>query len=470
MSAFGKLLRAGKRQCPAASVGAWSEFFTGGDAVRGFVSRRGLCATVTATPPPSVPEIAKVTAAEAFAADAEASLNETQLKESPTIDQFLESLGISKEKWDSLERKPVSKNLRLNMGVFEKYGSTLDDRKRMVLGTGASMETFRRTSPLNLEKKLSWLMEEYDLDRLEAVKIVSRHPPFVNYALKTNVGSFLTMLMETSGLDKNQVKLMLLAHPQIVGYGKKFEEVVKGAEALLGMTRKQVATCVVKCPRMLSYSIEKTTKPTLEKLLSLGLTKEEVIGLFIAAPKLIGRGFHITVDRKIEWLMSEELGISREEAVAILKTQPMAFYPKVEIWEETKKWFLGLGSTHTTEDFKRFLTEVNFSLLGRRRDGLNYILGFCKDVLNREKEEVLKCPQIFVALFLHETLPRVGFMDSKGKDVKEIPLEHLTTSTREEFYKEFDMEEVERFEKAFRNLNRDGKVEAIKTSTYPRST
>lgn len=314
-----------------------------------------------------------------------------------------------------------------------------------------------------MEKRLKWLIQEFDLCEPEAALVICKHPSVLNYSIDNNIGKFMSFL-EENGATKKQLRSMIKTHPQILGYGSKFKSLARVFYEHLGMDEKELSSIVVKVPRILSYSIQKSIEPGLKSILGYGLTKEDMIRVTIKAPKIICGPLDRMVSEKLAWLESS-LDFSREQGLEVFKSQPIIFYSRLESWIETHDWALSHGKSH--EDFKQMLLDTNYNILGRRKEGLNNMLDFAINVLGKEKEEVLSCSRYFGTNFLAQTVPRIAYLDYKGKDCKEYSLQELCTASNEEIFQGLDMEEAERFKERFYRIDRDKRVSAIELKEYP---
>lgn len=306
-------------------------------------------------------------------------------------------------------------------------------------------------------------MEEFKFTETDAALVVSKHPSIMNYSVENNISKFMKVL-EDYGASKEQLKKMIKSHPQILGYGSKFLTLSKLFNEHLGMQQEELAAIVVKVPRILSYSITNGIEPGLKSMQEYGLSKADIIGIAGKAPNMIGKAFERMVDEKLVWLESS-IGLSREQALGVLKLQPLIFYARLEAWVETHEWFLGHGKSQ--EAFKQMLLDTDYNVLGRRKEGLQRMLDFAVDVLNRDREEALSCPTYFGTNFLLQTLPRVAYLDFKGKDYKEYSLELLCAESAKELFDGLDLKEAQLFKAKFCRVNRDNRVRAIQQRDYP---
>lgn len=318
-------------------------------------------------------------------------------------------------------------------------------------------------TPAGIEKRIGWLVNEFNFGTADAAVAISKHPSILNYSVENNLSRFMVLLKE-EGATQDELRSMIATHPQILGYGSKFKTLLELMNSKLCMSQNELVKIVLKCPRILSYSIMTATTPTIDKMLEFGFGKDDVIKIATEAPKLIGKNFEGMVQEKVDWLQSD-IGLSRDGALHILKSQPILFYSQLNAWQETQEWYLDHGNSHS--EFVKFLQDGDYGVLGRRKRGLDAMLQFAITTLKKSREEVLSCPHYFGANFMNQTLPRIAFIDYKDEDITDLSLDALSTASHADFFARFDLEEVLAFKSKWKNVPRDKRMQTIVTRDYP---
>lgn len=370
----------------------------------------------------------------------------TQSSASNAGKSLFDSLEIAPEtwtkKWGSKElaetgiqshQKGMSrkmKNIEENLATLEEWGLDKEGQRKVALHT----YSIARLTPEIFKKKLEWLVDEFDFEKQDAVKAVKVYPSYFQYGVVENVAPFLC-LFKREGYPKPVIRKMIQKHPRILGHHAKYKYLVGVLNESLGMTESQVLGLIIKFPKIFSYSYENNVAPMLEKYQEVGLSKEEVKNLVEICPSImVGRNFEKSISSKLDWLR-DQVGLSAGEALTVLKTAPNTFFATLQCWQESAAYFtsFGLNKLELLEFFKQ-----DYTLLGRKAEGLKEKADFARQVLKREKEEFLAYPHYFGVPFENALLLRVAFLRHKGMCVTSIPLNELCGLDTEVFFGKYN--------------------------------
>ena len=124
----------------------------------------------------------------------------------------------------------------------------------------------------NMEPKLSWLKQQFDLDDAELRKMVLRAPSLLNYHVENNIEPKLDWFRQRLHLDDAALSKMIQSFPPLLSYNSdtNLEPKLNFFIEALG-SETEALTLVQQYPKMFSVSLEKRLKPRLEQARDAGI-------------------------------------------------------------------------------------------------------------------------------------------------------------------------------------------------------
>ncbi|GMH44430.1 hypothetical protein BSKO_12382 [Bryopsis sp. KO-2023] len=344
-------------------------------------------------------------------------------------------------------------NIVENIEILLKRGVTKKELPRVVKAKSMQYLTGLRTE--TLDKKLEGLAKLLELEPAELGLIVRVFPTVMGLSWENNVEVFLNELLKSH--SKLKIKRMILKFPATLGFAKKFDTLAGIMESSVGCSREEFLEMVVRFPSVLGYSVEKSTKPKIEKFLALGLSKEDVKSVLYDSPSFFGRDFEKVVVEKLTWL-KEELWMKDRDGLEVLRKCPEVFVANKELWYKCLDFFVRLGWSREalTEFFKE-----DPVVLSHRVNLLDEKLKFARKFLKKSDEELLACPSYFSASFGKVILFRTAFWQDFGENPQKLPLSSLVGGPHSKFNEKFNAEEIKKFGKTFNKLSQAEKLKSV---------
>lgn len=345
--------------------------------------------------------------------------------------------------------------------------------------------------------QIGWLKNELNLPDDQMARVVKAFPLFLGLSAAENIKPFMQKFLD-EGFSQDDIKKMIARRPNILGFSQKFSStadffnemvdmpqndfmklVIKFPQVSgyhpdrnlrpkldyllgLGIPKVDLQSIVMRCPQVLGLSTDGNVKRKVEKLAELGLNPEEIAKVIRVSPQLLGRNLLLTVQEKLIWL-EEDLGMSRADAMKLFRTNAVIFQVPLAYFKESKECFhtLGLSKPEISE-----LIRNNPKILQQSASGLHAKYSFATDVLNKSKQQILGYARYFTTSLDNVILLRVGYLGSNGKDIKTITMNTVTMRSKD-FLKRYRSENLITFGEKWSKLDREKRIEAIKTNKYP---
>lgn len=409
----------------------------------------------------------------------------------------LENLSIPPELWKdtcaSWGIRGTVGNLEPNIQVLQNWSLTQEAQRNAVLGTPLMLNI----RPVDLEKKLQWMVDEMGFSKDEVGHVIQEWPQFLATYPQEDIAPFINRFVK-EGHSLLDIKKMILNYPPVLGardsivstrrffeayFGfiqEEFLKMVVQCPQLLciadtdvrpavnrimeyGFTRKEAVSMIRKVPETLVLSLNSKIKHKVAKFTSFGLDKKQTLLMLKEAPELLRLDFDVTVKPIITWLM-QELGFTWTQALGTLTRWPWMFTFSLEQLQKSRDWFIRMGMDSKTI---KQMCQNNARVLTVDPARLATMFAFARDVLGKEKSEIFRCPWYFSFSLEKRVLLRVAWLDNRGENYCKMSLKDIVTEPRRVFDKRFGSKQLKSFEEKFIKLTLEGKLSAIKNSFYP---
>jgi hypothetical protein len=130
------------------------------------------------------------------------------------------------------------------------------------------------------------------------------------------------MLLQSTGITISDVQSILERNgPSIVGLDSelKVRPVLTWMHEELGLGPSEVGSVIRRFPAVLTYGVKSHLKPHLAYLTSLGLSHEELPGVIVARPYVLGTG----IERLVNYLLRS--GVPRGKVGRVLRSYPFEY-------------------------------------------------------------------------------------------------------------------------------------------------
>ncbi|GMH44439.1 hypothetical protein BSKO_12391 [Bryopsis sp. KO-2023] len=341
-----------------------------------------------------------------------------------------------------------------NLELLSRWGMSAENQLRMK-DKSARLPTL---STDHLQGKLKWMVAELGFTEAEVVRVLQSSPNFLNHSVGGKLAPLKSIFLDT-GFNNQDVKGMILRHPRVPRDANKIHLMCDFLETELQLPKTDTLAMLVKHPRLLTYSIAGNIGMTIGRFKTLGLSSEEIGSIFLRTPGLIGRDFAKVIKSKLTWLEAE-FGLDAEGAVERFKADPQPFVASLDTWKKNVEYFVSMGLAKDT------IAKEWLCLFGWRTDGMEEMKKFAMETLKKSEEEILEYPTYFKTPFARVILFRVAFLGSKGEDFTKVSLQDLCGSVPKEFFEKFSMTDVDAFEEKWLPMERDRKIELVRTGTF----
>lgn len=366
----------------------------------------------------------------------------------------LEALGVETLQWPEMWTQNGSyENIEKNLALLADWGMDPAGQRRVALTTPVVVEHPQE----KIKRTLTWLVDELGCTKKEVVKIVAAHPRVFQCSVQETLNPFLGMFVD-GGYTAHQVKQMILRNPQVLGRNKKLDALVECLSSMLGLSpTMDTLKLVLSCPKLLGYSIERTIKPNLNRLLNLEISPPNVEKIVIRAPELLLCDFDIGIASKLTWLQ-DELKLESHKSLAMMIARPRVFDCNLTLWIANRDTLLSFGLS--LERVAELIAKAPF-LLSMRPAYLREKFEFAHRVLRKGHDEILQCPDYFTHSFGDRILLRAAFLDCRGDDMSKWTLSSLVKLSYKGFEELFSPGEFESFSQEWGKLDKNGKLQIL---------
>lgn len=207
----------------------------------------------------------------------------------------------------------------------------------------------------------------------------------------------------------------------------------------LGFKRHEFMGVINEAKFLLGKPMDFRITVGMKDLLTLGLTKEQLVKALCGAPALVHLRSRKVTDG-LEWFQSE-MNMDYKEALNMLANAPKCFTISTEILSSNLNQFRSWGMNE--EQLMEFVKEKP-TLMGRDPDDLKNKFRFARKILGKRLEDILGYPT-YLAMSERKITIRVGFYVYARMDYKTPPLSELYLLDDKEFFKKHTKKMVNTF-------------------------
>lgn len=335
-----------------------------------------------------------------------------------------------------------------------------------------------------VQDTLEWLLAELDLNERQVVHILVRYPYVLRHSISRTLKPWMQKLRDEGATTKDLAK-MVRRFPIVLGLSSKFEPlqayfqenlavsrdvflktILKNPRLLsisiagklrmavdyflkLGMTRPQLGSMIVFAPSTLALSLRKVIIPTIERMKSIGLTREHIVKVVRGMPSLARCDPDKTILVKLSWL-HDCVGLNYTEALEFFVKYPQLFIVSIKTWEENRLLYRswGMEDDEYKAGFKQY--PASFSLATKT---LMQKFEFAWNVLGREPEEIFQRLRYFGSSYEQAMLRNAAFLLVHDIDISNRSLHTISVSSLKILAQGIAEPRIEAFESRWTKLN-----------------
>lgn len=204
-----------------------------------------------------------------------------------------------------------------------------------------------------LQKKVSFLRNEMDLDDDDVRQMISAQPTLLNLSVENNMKPTIALLIENLSFNKKELRELMLAVPAVLCYSIEDNLIFKLAFFLitLGLTPVEAKRLFLKEPRLLTCSVDLSLIPKYNFFhVELLLTPDEIKTMTMKDPIIFVYNLEENLRKKIVDFFMLTLSMDEAQIRALLVKYPLVLRYSLE--------------DHVKPIARYFLNELEYSKTG----------------------------------------------------------------------------------------------------------